>query len=295
MRLAVFSDFRIGVVQGQEIFDVTSVVPVGLDELPAQRMNWLIAHWSGAHSRVDAILRNAQPIPLGAVKLMAPNPAPPHVYAAPANYKKHIGELGERSVTKKGRSAREQGFFLKAPGSIVGAGGVIALPKQSTRRFDHESELAVIIGRAGRDIPRTKAMEYVFGYSCLIDATMRIEPGVGEEERSMRKSFDGFTPLGPFLVTADEVPEPSNLLNRLWVNGEIRQEANTRDMIVDIPELIELISSVLPLSPGDVIATGTPDGVGPFAPGDSVRIAIDQVGDMTLRVVERDVASPRPY
>ena len=295
MRLAVFSDFRIGVVQGQEIFDVTSVVPVGLDELPAQRMNWLITHWSSAHARVDSILRKAEPIPLGAVKLMAPNPAPPHVFAAPANYKKHIGELGDRAVTKKGRSAREQGFFLKAPGSIVGPGGVIALPRQSTRRFDHESELAVIIGRAGRDIPRTKAMEYVFGYSCLIDATMRIEPGEGEEERSMRKSFEGFTPLGPFLVTVDEIPEPSNLLNRLWVNGEIRQEANTRDMIVDIPELIELISSVLPLSPDDVIATGTPDGVGPFAPGDTVRIAIDQIGDMTLRVVERDVSSPRPY
>ena len=138
-------------------------------------------------------------------------------------------------------------------------------------------------------------MQYVFGYACLIDATMRIEPGVAEEERSMRKSFETFTPLGPFLVTADEVADPQNLGNRLWVNGELRQEANTRDMIVGIAELIELISSVLPLSPGDVIATGTPEGVGPFVDGDTVRIAIEGVGDMSLQVREHDSRSPRAY
>ncbi|MBL8157860.1 MAG: fumarylacetoacetate hydrolase family protein, partial [Anaerolineae bacterium] len=170
------------------------------------------------------------------------NPGAPHVYAAPANYRKHIGELGDRVVTKKGRTAREQGFFLKAPGSMVGAGGVIALPKGSVRRFDHESELAVIIGTPGRDIPRERALSHVFGYACLIDATMRIEPGVAEEERSMRKSFEGFTPLGPWIVTADEVPDPQVLRNRLWVNGELRQEASTAEMIVGVAELIELIS-----------------------------------------------------
>ena len=138
-------------------------------------------------------------------------------------------------------------------------------------------------------------MAYVFGYSCLIDATMRIEPGIGEEERSMRKSFETFTPLGPWIVTADEVPEPQARDNRLWVNGELRQDANTRDMIVGIAELIELVSSVLPVSPGDVIATGTPEGVGPFGPGDTVRIAIDGVGEMALAVRELEVAAPRPY
>ena len=111
----------------------------------------------------------------------------------------------------------------------------------------------------------------------------------------MRKSFAGFTPLGPFLITADEIADPQNLQNRLWVNGELKQDANTKDMIVGIAELIELISSVLPLQPGDVIATGTPEGVGPFAPGDTVRIAIESVGDMSLPVRENEVRAPRAY
>ncbi len=294
MKLASFNDHRIGVVEGDQLFDVTGVVPQALDDLPAQRMNWLITNWKDQKSRIEALRRDAKPVAVGSVTLLPPSPSPSHVFAAPANYRKHLGELGARSVSK-GRTAREQGFFLKAPGSLVGAGGVIQLPKGSARRFDHESELAVIVGRRAWHVPRAEALQYVFGYSCLIDATMRIEPGVAEEERSMRKSFAGFTPLGPYLVTADEVADAQNLQNRLWVNGELKQEANTKDMIVDIPELIELISSVVPLNPGDVIATGTPEGVGPFAPGDTVRIAIESVGDMTLKVAERDVAAPRAY
>ncbi len=295
MKLAVFDDYRIGVVDGDSVRDVSDAVPAALRQWPPALMNWLIANWSEALPRVLACRDAAAPLPLAGVKLLPPNPAPSHVFAAPANYRKHIGELGSRAVTKGGRSAREQGFFLKAPGSLVGAGGALLLPQGSQRRFDHESELAVIVGRRARNVPRSEAMQYVFGYSCLIDATMRIEPGVAEEERSMRKSFETFTPLGPFLVTADEVPDPQALDNRLWVNGELRQQANTRDMIVDVAELIELISSVLTLNPGDVIATGTPEGVGPFAPGDTVRIAIEQVGDMSLSVREQPQRSPRPY
>ena len=295
MKLAVFDDFRIGVVEEESVFDVSAAIPQALRIWPAGVMNWLIANWEQALPKVRACREKAQPLPLSKAKLLPPNPAPSHVFAAPANYQKHIGELGDRMVTRKGRSAREQGFFLKAPGSLVGAGGDIRLPRGSTRRFDHEAELAVIIGRHGRNVPRSAAMEYVFGYSCLIDATMRIEPGVAEEERSMRKSFATFTPLGPYLVTADEVDDPQALRNRLWVNGELRQEANTRDMIVGVAELIELVSSVLPISPGDVIATGTPEGVGPFVAGDTLRIAIEGIGDMTLPVREQDVLAPRPY
>ena len=295
MKIASFDDFRIGLVEGDRVFDVTEALPAALDAMPAQRVNWLIGHWADALPALRGRRAAAGSRALADVRLLPANPAPPHVFAAPANYQKHIGELAERAVTKKGRSAREQGFFLKAPGSLVGAGGAIGLPKGSSRRFDHESELAVIVGKAGRDVPRARAMEHVFGYACLIDATMRIEPGVAEEERSMRKSFAGFTPLGPWIVTADEIADPGALQNRLWVNGELRQEANTADMIVGIAELIELVSSVLPLAVGDVIATGTPEGVGPFRPGDLLRIAIDQVGEMEISVRENDAVSPRAY
>lgn len=295
MKIASYDDYRIGLVEGGKLYDVTAAIPSALEAVPQQRLNWMIANWGQVLPKILACRQQSQPQRLDAVRLLPANPYPSHVFAAPANYQKHIGELGDRVVTKGGRSAREQGFFLKAPGSLVGAGGTIYLPKGSTRRFDHESELAVIIGKAGRDVPRERAMEYVFGYSCLIDATMRIEPGIAEEERSMRKSFEGFTPLGPWIVTADEVSNPHGLSNRLWVNGELRQQANTGDMIVGVAELIELISSVLPLTPGDVIATGTPEGVGPFTAGDNLKIEISGVGEMSITAMERDVASPRPY
>ncbi len=294
MKLAVFDDHRVGVIEGDQIYDVTDAVPGAGSAWPPMYMNALIANWKDLGPKIAAKRVGAEPVPLASVKLLPPNPCPVHVIAAPANYRKHIGEIGARSVSK-GRSADQMGFFMKATASLVGAGGAIELPKGSARRFDHESELAVIIGRRARNVPRAEAMGHVFGYSCLIDVTMRIEPGVAEEERVTRKSFETFTPLGPWIVTADEVPDPHNLRNRLWVNGEPKQDANTRDMIVNIPALIELISSVMTLNPGDVIASGTPEGVGPIAPGDKVRIGIESVGEMTLPVLEAAVFSPRRF
>ncbi|QHE84175.1 fumarylacetoacetate hydrolase family protein [Hydrogenophaga sp. BPS33] len=295
MKLVSFDDFRVGVVDGDAVHDVTALLPPFLDALPRQRINHLIGHWSELGPVLSSQYRSAPRRELAGLRLLPPNPAPGHVFAAPANYAKHIGEIGNRSVTTGGRSAREQGFFLMAPGSLVGSGQSILLPKDSSRRFDHESELAVVIGRAGRNIPREQALSHVFGYACLIDATMRIEKGSFEEERTMRKSFETFNPMGPWIVTADEVPDPQSLSNRLWVNGELRQSANTGEMIVGVAELIELISSVLPLQPGDVIASGTPEGVGPIEPGDEVRIEIESVGAMTLSVREHAQRAPRPY
>lgn len=298
MKLAVFDDYRIGVVMGDDpatalLHDVTAVLPDWLAALPVQRMNWLIAHWAALQPALAARAATVAPQPVRAVRLLPPSPQPLHVFAAPANYRKHVGELGVRTVSKG--TAREQGFFLKAPGSLVGASGAIELPRGSRRRFDHECELAVIIGQGGRNVPRASALAHVFGYTCLIDATMRIEPGVGDEERSMRKSFAGFTPTGPWLVTADTVVDPQNLRSRLWVDEVLKQDGNTRDMIVGVAEMIELISSVLPLTAGDVIAMGTPEGVSPLAAGSTVRIAIDGIGQMQLPVVETAMVAPRAW
>ncbi len=294
MKLAVNTEHRIGVVEGDQFYDVTDAVPGAGPAWPPMYMNRLIAEWAELGPKVAAARKAAQPVALSSMKLLPPNPCPVHVIAAPANYRKHIGEIGARSVSK-GRTAEQQGFFMKSTASLVGAGGAIELPRGSTRRFDHESELAVIIGRRARNVPRAEAMDYVFGYSCLMDITMRIEPGVAEEERVTRKSFETFTPLGPWIVTADEVADPHALRNQLWVNGVSKQDANTRDMIVNIPTLIELISSVMTLNPGDVIASGTPEGVGPIVPGDSIRIGIESVGEMTLSVVEAATFSPRRF
>jgi 2-keto-4-pentenoate hydratase/2-oxohepta-3-ene-1,7-dioic acid hydratase in catechol pathway len=295
MKIASFDDCKVGVVSDDFIHDVTAVLPDFLSHLPAQRINWLIEHWNELKDDIVKASTCGKPIPLSSVRLQPANPGAPHIYAAPANYRKHIGELGDRAVTAGGRSAREQGFFLKAPASLLGSGGTILLPRDSKRRFDHESELAVIIGKIARDVRREDAMSYVFGYSCLIDGTMRIEKVTGEEERTMRKSFDTFTPMGPYLVTADEIDDPESLDNRLWVNDELRQSANTRELIVGVAELIEMVSSVVTLRPGDVIATGTPEGVGPIEQGDVVRIEIQKVGSMTVNVAQRSDVAPKPY
>lgn len=283
MKICVFDGKRIGIVTDGSVVDISSLMP-GMGEDPGVAMNWLIRHWPSFNSTVSDGLSRLPRTPLQSVKLHSPIQAPRHVFAAPANYRKHIGELGAQAVTKTSRTAREQGFFLKAPGSITGIAEGISLPNLPGRRFDHESELAVIVGVGGKNIARGAAMSHVFGYSCLVDMTMRIEPGQKEEERSMRKSFSTFTPIGPWIVTRDEIPDPQALSNRLWVNSELKQQANTKDMIVPVDELIELVSAVIELSPGDVIASGTPEGVGPVAKGDILEIEIERVGRMKLFV-----------
>jgi 2-keto-4-pentenoate hydratase/2-oxohepta-3-ene-1,7-dioic acid hydratase in catechol pathway len=295
VKLAVFDDYRVGVVESELIYDVTPAVPGASAAWPPVFMNALIADWAQAQARIAAARAAAPALPLGSVALLAPNPCPVHVVAAPANYRKHIAEMGALTVTPKGRTAREQGFFLKASASVSGPARGIELPKGSRRRFDHESELAVVIGRETRNVTRETALQSVFGYTCLVDVTMRIEPDGRAEERVMRKSFETFTPLGPWIVTADELGDPSNLHNQLFVNGECRQDATTADLIVDVPDLIAFVSSVMTLHPGDVIATGTPSGIGPIAPGDEVAIRIERIGEMRLRVTETAAEPAAPF
>jgi 2-keto-4-pentenoate hydratase/2-oxohepta-3-ene-1,7-dioic acid hydratase in catechol pathway len=285
MKLALFDDYRVGLVEGDVVYDVTDAVP-NAELRPPAFVNALIARWAELLPALERARDAATPTPLAEVRLLPPSPAPAQIIAAPANYRKHIAEMGALSVTPKGKTARELGFFLKSPASLSGAAQTIELPRGSTRRYDHESELAVIIGRTTRNVRRADALASVFGYATLVDVTMRIEPDGRQEERSMRKSFETFTPLGPWIVTADEVGDPGNLRNQLFVNGEPRHDASTADLIVSVPELIELASSVVTLYPGDIIATGTPEGVGPIRPGDQVTIRIERIGEMQLAVGE---------
>ncbi|HEY0614850.1 MAG TPA: fumarylacetoacetate hydrolase family protein [Candidatus Elarobacter sp.] len=294
MKLALFDDHRVGVVEGDLVYDVTAAVP-GASARPPTFVNALIAAWRERKPEIESARARAEAKGVDAVRLLPPSPAPSQIIAAPGNYRAHLAEMGALSVTPKGKTAREQGFFLKSPGSLTSSGRGIALPKGSQRRFDHECELAVVIGRTARNVRRNDALDYVFGYTCLVDVTMRIAPDGRAEERSMRKSFETFTPLGPWVVTADELGDPSNLASELFVNGERRQHATTADLIVSIPEMIEIASSVLTLVPGDVIAMGTPQGIGPIAPGDEVVIRIERIGEMRLAVGETADVSPFPF
>jgi 2,4-didehydro-3-deoxy-L-rhamnonate hydrolase len=161
---------------------------------------------------------------------------------------------------------------------MIGPSEAITI-RHPERRTDHEIELAVVIGERADRVAAHRASDYIAGYCIELDITVR-----GPEERSLRKSIDTYTVLGPWLVTTDELADPSQLSLKLWVNGELRQNANTRDLIIDVPGLIAFGTQFYTLMPGDVLLTGTPEGVGPIRPGDVLRSEIAGIGEMTTLV-----------
>ena len=248
----------------------------------------LVRHLDRLLPAVEKVRGTAERLPLAQVELGSPLSNPSKVMAAPANYRLHV-ELDtkdagvDQGVHRKAlegveRPTEKYGLFLKATSAIAGAaqGVQVILPE---RRTDHEVELAVVIGKPGHGIKREDAMCHVAGYCIGLDMTVR-----GAEDRSFRKSADSYTVLGPWFVTADEISDPHKLTMSLWVNGERRQHSSTGAMTVDIPDLIAIASSMYTLYPGDVILTGTPEGVGPVVPGDRVRVACDGLGEMTFDV-----------
>jgi 2-keto-4-pentenoate hydratase/2-oxohepta-3-ene-1,7-dioic acid hydratase in catechol pathway len=275
MKLAKFDGRRIGLVTDRGVVDVSDMAPVPVGTWPPVSDIALIARFHELRPVLEEAAGIRAAIPLASLRLETPITWPNKVLAYPANYRAHIQEMNSQNRADK------NGFFLKASSSLSGPDDQIVLPEIEGRSVHHESELAVVIGRQGRFIPYEHALEHIFGYCCLVDVTVR-----GQEERVMRKSFDSFCPLGPWIVTSDEVPDPDSLDILLTVNKEVRQHANTKDLIVDVRGMVELASSVVTLYPGDVIATGTPEGVGPLADGDEVSITIERVGSMALSVVQ---------
>lgn len=288
MKLIRFDNNRIGVTDGTVVADITALTGNDAGEWPPVGMNRLIRDFAALRPKLEEALRRDATLKLADLTLRTPVPWPNKLLAYPVNYHDHASEMASTGL------ANIQGYFLKANSSLSGAGEPIELPDLPGRQVHHECELAVFIGREGRQIPPEQAMDHVFGYACLLDITVR-----GKEERVMRKSYDSFTPVGPWIITADEVADPAAIDMKLWVNDELRQSANTRDLIVDIPQMIAIASSASTLYPGDVIATGTPAGVGPIEDGDIVRIAIDGVGEMRVPVVRgtrgRNIVFDKPY
>ncbi|WP_329026066.1 fumarylacetoacetate hydrolase family protein [Streptomyces sp. NBC_00690] len=289
MRIALFDQYRIGIVDGASVRDVTDVVDSRWHGTPYV-INQLIEHFDELKEPLRTALASAPERSLAEVTLLPPIPRPGQVLAAPANYHAHVAEMTDsqyRPTNQQAlRSPSDVGFFVKSSASISGPADAIELPPMPGRAFHHEVELGIVIGKPARGVPAEQVTDHIFGYLILLDLTLRTE-GERQEERTMRKSFETFTPIGPFIVTADEVTDPSNLGLRLWVNDELRQQANTRDLIVGIDDLIEQASSVVTLRPGDIYATGTPEGVGPIEAGDVVRAEIDGLGELSLPVVTR--------
>jgi 2-keto-4-pentenoate hydratase/2-oxohepta-3-ene-1,7-dioic acid hydratase in catechol pathway len=238
----------------------------------------------------------AETIDLDPQALIAPLPRPRrNLFCIGRNYREHAMELSA-SVFKDNAKAVDswQIVFSKVPECVVGPNDVVRLPLSVSTQIDYEAELALVIGRGGRNIERAKALDHVFGYTIVDDVTAR-DVQMRHGQWHLGKSFDTFCPMGPWIVSADEL-DGTDTRVRCWVNGELRQDARTTDLIFDIPTLIETCSRGITLYAGDVIATGTPAGVGMglqpprwLAPGDEVRIEVDGIGVLSHRFV-KDIA-----
>jgi 2-keto-4-pentenoate hydratase/2-oxohepta-3-ene-1,7-dioic acid hydratase in catechol pathway len=290
MKLALFDDNRLGVVRpdaaGNAVVDVTGALPWPHDPDP------LTAGWWRAlcrdFAKVSPALASAAlegiPRSVDEVELRAPVLSPSKIIAAASNYGEHVTEMHlvqERTLGRVDDWMMNFDVFLKAPSSIVGPGSQVVLPPEvvaAGHEIHHESELVVVIGAGGTDIPASRAMDAVLGFTAGLDITVR-----SAADRSRRKSYDSFSPLGPWLATRDEVGE-SGLDIRLTCNGAVRQSVNTADMLVPVPEIVAYASKIMTLNPGDVIFTGAPPGVGPIAAGEELRISITKIGAMTVTV-----------
>ncbi|OLC37928.1 MAG: FAA hydrolase family protein [Acidobacteria bacterium] len=284
MRFCRFGDGRVGLVEDSNVRDVTpalDVLPVYRYPLPPHDV--FIANLDRVAERARAIAGTCPQLPVAGLRFWSPVANPSKVIGAPVNYQKHLDEVRSDAQLHQGSEAHtapihKMGLFLKASSSLVGPGEGIALRKLD-RRNDHEVELAVVIGKRANNVAASEALKYVAGYAIGLDVTIR-----GPEERSLRKSADSYAVLGPWLVTADEIPNPDDLDLKVAVNGEERQNSNTKYMILGVAQLIEFASAFYTLNPGDVVMTGTPEGVSPIQPGDTIVATIEKIGTMEVEV-----------
>ncbi len=282
MRLCRYDDDRLGVVRGDMVHDVTQAQREIRAASPyTMRGDAVIAALPAWRGRLEEMADKAPGRPVAEVKLLSPVARPSKLVAAPTNYKAHIEEMAARAATQNimpSAAIGTAGLFLKANSSLVGPSEGVAI-RFPDRRNEHEVELAIVFGKEGSDIPREKALDYVAGYCIGLDMTAR-----GKEDRSFRKSIDTYSVLGPWFVTADEIPDPDDVPLQISVNGEIKQKSNTKQLIYDCRKLIEWGSTFYSFFPGDVLYTGTPEGVSPVQPGDTMLARIDPIGEMTVPV-----------
>ena len=282
MRLCRFDQDRLGLVEGEEVLDVTDLFDRA-PPWPAPPGDWIIRQAVEMGPGLLAAGVSQPRLELAGVRLESPVAAPGKIIGAPINYRAHIDEAHADPGIGFGRSfadLKDHGLFLKATSSLIGPSEEVRL-RFPERRSDHEVELVAVIGREASQVPRERALEHVFGYAIGLDMTIR-----GPEWPVFRKSADSYAVLGPWIVTADEIGDPGRLDLSLSVGGELRQSANTAQLIYDVPALIEYASSFYTLHPGDLIYTGTPEGVGPVQPGDVMDVEIEGIGRMRVEVAK---------
>jgi len=273
MKLVFFDDFKLGVLKGDTVVDVSRVVRDIPHTGPQRLMKGLIERFGEYRAALEKAAAAGNGVPAASVRIRPPLPKPHNIDCMAVNY------------IEEGRPEPAPiNAFHKSPSGIIGDGDTMVLPDVPATIFEGEAELALVIGKRATNVPAAKAMDHVFGYLNFIDGSARGLPPAGNTFFQM-KSRDTFAPIGPCIVTADEIPDPHKLQIRLWVNGTLMQNFNSGDMAHKIPRCLSWLSSIHTLEPGDIVATGTNHGgLNPFQDGDRVELEIDGLGRLHIRV-----------
>ena len=291
MKICHYGNNQAGVIVDDKVYNIgDALIKAGLARNGYTMLEIIdaLANNSQAAQIARDASQGSDAIPLGSVKLLAPITNPGSLWAAAANYRAHQKEMIERMgsadrVTKTKDELMAE-FFLKTTSSIIGPGDTIILPKIS-KLVDFECELCAVIGKSARKVTEEQALDYVFGYTICWDISQRDPWGKGmQNTRNIRKGFDTFSALGPWIVTRDEIDEPQNLTIKVLQNGKETMTAHTSDMICGLRDHIRFLTSCLTLRPGDLITTGTPAGVSKLNDGDRLHGTIEKIGSMELHV-----------
>jgi 2-keto-4-pentenoate hydratase/2-oxohepta-3-ene-1,7-dioic acid hydratase in catechol pathway len=274
MKLLFFDDFKLGVLKGDLVVDVSQLAREIPHTGPHNLISGLIERFADYRGALENAAASGKGTPIESVRIRPPLPKPVNIDCMAVNYM----EDGTR------KEPAPINAFHKSPGCVIGDGDTMVLPDVPATIFEGEAEVALVIGKRASNVPAAQAMEHIFGYINFIDGSARGLPPAGNTFYQM-KSRETFAPTGPYIVTADEIKDPHNLQVRLWVNGTLMQNYNTSDMAHKIPRCIEWISSIHPLEPGDVLALGTNHrGLNPFQDGDLVELETEPLGRLRVKI-----------
>ena len=277
MKLVFFNEFNLGVVKEQDVVDISEVVKDIPRVGPGDLMSRLIENFDDYRAAIEAAVSSGNGVPLESVRLRAPLPKPGKILCMAGNYLEN-GTLTE---------PRPINGFLKNRNAVIGDGDTVILPPAPVTIFHHEAEAGLVIGKKASKVKAEDAYDYIFGYMNAIDVSARGLGPEGMDAFFMGKSWHSFAPIGPYLVTAEEVPDPQDMHIQLWVNGDIRQDYSTSDMGHKIPETIEWATSIATLNPGDVLFLGTNhQGLGSLQDGDQIEMGIEGLGRIHLNINE---------
>jgi 2-keto-4-pentenoate hydratase/2-oxohepta-3-ene-1,7-dioic acid hydratase in catechol pathway len=274
VKLILFDDYRPGVLDGDVVCPLDALFDLDPAMRPQDRIVEVIERFADLRPTIEAHLATGATMPLAEVRLRPPLPRPGKIICARANYREGSD-----------RAPWPMDAFLKSPEAVIGPGETVVLPERLHDVFHHEAELAVVIGRETSNVPADAVMDHVFGYTGFMDVSARKGIGRPDGASFLGKSYNTFAPLGPAIVTADEIPDPHVLQVRYWVNGDLRHDYNTSDIEHGVPEFLEFLSSVMTLRPGDLVAMGTNhQQIGPLQDGDLAVLEIDGIGRLTVNV-----------